>query len=242
MQSLLPFFGWLTVFVGLATLVHSQPSDRPKRYTILDIQIGDMAPSIPDEFVHYACGTSGGPPSILLTRFTDFTKCKADSSGLHEVYFEYDDELEYEARAVGDVARIRMYAGTTLFEFPIVASVLFDDTGRVRGKRMVTDPRQQVSRDRLEFWELANFIRLNFGDDPWTCKDLPPHDGESPAGTRFLKNHCEKTVAGTHLIFEQHFFQKKGQTFEDPRTGKAQPDAFESATRFEIYDARVALK
>ncbi|HYZ21983.1 MAG TPA: hypothetical protein VE690_07485, partial [Rhodopila sp.] len=141
-----------------------------------------------------------------------------------------------------DRTRIRMYAGTTLFEFPIVASALFDDAGRVRGLRMVTDPRQQVSRDRMEYWELGNFVRLNFGNAPWTCKDLPPDEGESPAGTRFLKNHCEKTVSGEHLILEQRFFQKKGQHFVDPQTGKAQPQAFESATRFERYDAGLPLK
>jgi hypothetical protein len=242
MRSILPLLGWPIVLASVTAPVYSQPSEQPKRYTIQDIRIGDMASSIPDEFVNYACGTNGGPPSISLTQFKDFMKCKADANGLHEVYFEYDDELEYEARALDDVARIRMYAGTTLFEFPIVASVLFGDTGRVRGKRMVTDPRQHVSRDRLEFWELANFVRLNFGDDPWTCRDLPPDEGEGPAGTRFLKNHCEKTTAGMHLILEQRFFQKKGQTFLDPVTGKAQPDAFESATRFEMYDSGVALK
>ena len=158
------------------------------------------------------------------------------------MYFEYDDELEYQARALNHNAEVRMYAGTTAFEFPIIASVLFDDAGRVRGERMVTDPRQRVSRDRVEFWELANFVRHRFGDEGWTCKDLPAEDGETPAGSRFVKNRCEKTASGARLILEQRFFQKKGQLFVDPHTGRAQPNAFESETRFEMFDAAVPVR
>ena len=111
------------------------------------------------------------PPSTPLPNFAAFKKCKPDADGLYEVYFEYDDELEYQARALDIKPEIKMYAGTTVFEFPIVASVLFDGSGRVRGERMVTDPRQQVSRDRLEFWELANFVRQRFGEAAWDCTD-----------------------------------------------------------------------
>ena len=111
--------------------------------------------------------TDGGPPSTPLANFTDFKKCRPDANGLHEVYFEYDDELEYWARALDLRAEIKMYAGTTAYEFPVVASVLFDDAGLARGERLVTDPRQQLSRDRNEFWTMADFIRHRFGDDGW---------------------------------------------------------------------------
>ena len=109
------------------------------------------------------------------------------ADGLREVYFEYDDEQEYVARALEIKPEIKMYAGTTVFEFPIVASVLFDESGRVRGERMVTDPRQHVSRDRLEFWELANFLRQRFGDEHWTCNDLPREEGETPVRTEIYE-------------------------------------------------------
>jgi len=230
--------GWvLALSVGLGSVSALYAADRPKRFTIWDIHLGDAASAIPDEYVNYACGTSGGPPSIRLGGFADFRRCKPDAQGLREVYFEYDDELEYEARALENRAEIRMYAGTTAFEFPIVASALFDDAGRVRGLRMVTDPRQDVSRSRIEFWELANFVRQRFGDEGWNCTDLPLDDGESPAGSRFIKNRCEKIAGNVHLVLEQRFFQKKGQQFIDPESGKPQPQAFESATRFEMFDA-----
>jgi hypothetical protein len=225
------------IFAWVAPAAYSQAPE--KRYTVWDIHLGDTASTIPDEYVNYACGTNGGPPSRPLPNFTAFKTCKPEADGLHEVYFEYDDEQEYVARALENRAEIMRYGGTTVFEFPIVASVLFDDTGKVRGERMVTDPRQQVSRDRLEFWELGTFLKQNFGDAPWACKDLPPSEGETPVGTRFLKNHCEKTVSGMHLILEQRFLQKKGQQFVDPVTGKQQPQAFDSSTRFEMYDANL---
>jgi hypothetical protein len=236
MKTTLRVAGWLVVTFA-AAVVSPRAQEQPKRFTILDIHLDDTASTIPDEYVNYACGTNGGPPSLPLPNFAAFKKCKPEADGLHEVYFEYDDEQEYVARAMQNRAGIMRYAGTTIFEFPIVASLLFDDSGRVRGERMVTDPRQQGSRDRVEFGELGTFLRQNFGDDAWTCKDLPPDDGETPVGSRFMKNHCEKTVSGMHLILEQRFFQKKGQQFTDPASGKPKPQAFESATRFEMYDA-----
>jgi hypothetical protein len=99
-----------------------------------------------------------------------------------------------------------------------------------------------VSRDRLEFWELGNFLLQRFGEDKWTCEDVAPVDGEKSAGTRFIKNHCEQNAGSMRLILEQHFFQKKGQLFIDPVTGKPQARAFESSTRFEMFDSNVPLE
>ena len=229
---------WLGfVLIWLAPIEPIRAQDRPTRLNVWDIHIGEAATAIPDGFVNYACGTNGGPPSVPLANFTEFNKCRANPDGLREVYFEYDDELEYWARALDLKAEIRMYAGTTAYEFPVVASVLFDAAGLVKGERLVTDPRQQLSRDRNEFWILADFIRHRFGDDGWECTELPPGEGESPAGSNFVKNNCEKVSDSLHLILEQRYFQKKGQRSVDPYTGKPRPEDYESATRFEMYDA-----
>lgn len=228
--------------VGLALAAPLRAEDRPRRFSIWDIHISEAVSDIPDEFANYACGTNGGPPAIPLANFAEFKKCKPDANGLREVYFEYDDELEYRARALDLPAEIKMYAGTTAFEFPVVASVLFDDSGWVRGERMVTDPRQQVARSRFEFWELGKFLRQRFDDDHWDCKDIPADEGESPVGSLFVKSRCEKTADGVRLFLEQRFLQKKGQHFVDPHSGKPQPLAFDSATRFEMYDRTVPLQ
>jgi hypothetical protein len=203
-----PFVAVLLVMVLAAPAGFSQAQEPSKRFTIWDIHLGDDASAIPDEYVNYACGTNGGPPSRKLPNFTAFKTCKPGVDGLHEVYFEYDDELEYVARALDNEYQIKKYAGTTVYEFPVVASLLIDDAGVVRGERMVTDPRQQLSRDRKSFWELGNFLRQRYGEDNWTCTDLPPDEGENQVGPTFLKNHCEKNVEGMHLVLEQRLLQK----------------------------------
>ena len=235
--------GWLVlVLVWLVPIGQIGAQDRPTRLNVWDVHIGEAASEIPDGFINYACGTNGGPPSIPLANCPDFKKCRPDANGLHEVYFEYDDELEYWARALDLKPEIRMYAGTTAYEFPVVASVLFDDAGRARGIRLVTDPRQHLSRDRSEFWTLANFIRQRFGDHDWECKDLPPDEGERSVGSFFIKNHCEKKQGGLRFILEQRYFQKKGQQSVDPDTGKLRMEDYESVTRFEMYDAALPLR
>jgi hypothetical protein len=243
MKAKVNFAGWLVLFsIGLTLATPLRADDRPKRFSIWDIHLGEAASAIPDEFVNHACGNNGGPPAIPLANFSEFKKCKPDANGLREVYFEYDDELEYRARALDLPMEINMYAGTTVFEFPVVASLLFDDAGRVRGERIVTDPRQQLTRKRIEFWEMGNFLRQRFGANDWTCKDLPREEGESPVGSLFIKNRCERTGDGLHLFLEQRFLQKKGQNFVDPHSGQSQPQAFDSATRFEMYDGSVPLR
>ena len=227
--------------IWITPIVQIRAQDRPTRLNVWDVHLDDAASSIPDGFINYACGTNGGPPSIPLANFTEFKKCRPDANGLHEVYFEYDDELEYWARALDIREEIKMYAGTTAYEFPVVASVLFDDSGVARGLRLVTDPRQQLSRERNEFWVLADFLRHRFGDDGWECTDLPPDAGEHPIGSFFIKNHCVKTANGLHLILEQRYFRKKGQQSVDPETGQSRPEDYESATRFEMYDATLSL-
>jgi hypothetical protein len=230
---------------ALILLLPSTPiraQDRPTRLTVWDIRLGARAAAVPDGFINYACGTNGGPPSMPLAGFTEFKKCPPDANRLHEVYFEYDDELEYWARALDLKSEIRMYAGTTAYEFPVVASVLFDDSGLARGLRLVTDPRQHLSRDRREFWTLAGFIRQRFGDDGWVCRDLPAAAGERPVGSLFVKNHCEKTANGRHFILEQRYLRKKGERFLDPDTGQLRMQDFASETRFEMYDAALPVR
>jgi hypothetical protein len=232
--------GLALVLVWLVPIAHA--ADRLTRLNVWDIHIGEAAAKIPDGFINYACGTNGGPPSLPLANFTEFKKCKPDANGLHEVYFEYDDELEYWARALDIEEEIRRWAGTTAYEFPVVASVLFDDAGLAKGVRLVTDPRQRLSRDRREFSALANFIRGRFGDEGWQCRDLPPEEGEHPIGSFFIKNHCVKTANGLRLVLEQRYFRKKGQQAIDPQTGAPRMEDYESMTRFEMYDARLPLR
>lgn len=211
------------------------------RTDIWDIAIGSSVADIPADFIDTACGTNGGPPSRVLASFADYAQCPADGNGLHEVYFRYDDEMEYIARAMEQEKQIQIYRGTQIYDYPIMVSYLFDDAGVLKGLRIITDPRDTEIRNRNEFWTMGNFLKQRFGNETWDCLDLPAADGENPVGSYFIKNHCEKVADGRHLIIEQQFLHKKGQHFINPITGVAEPNAFDSWARFEMYDDDIDL-
>jgi hypothetical protein len=233
--------GLCVVCAVAATAAYGQ--GRPKRLGVWDIPLNTPAAELPnDAFIEFACGTNGGPPSRPIKDFTEFARCPADANGLHEVYFRYDDELEYVARALEQEKEIQIYRGTQAYDYPIIASLLFNDQGIDKGMRIVTDPRDTAIRDRNEFWTMGNFLKQRFGSDGWDCKDLPAAEGENPVGSYFIKNHCEKIDKGLHLIVEQQYLQKKGQTFINPANGQIEPNAFDSWTRFEMYSDDVQLQ
>jgi hypothetical protein len=84
-------------------------------FSIWDLTLGDHAREM--DFANYAdfaCGTNGGPPSTELEGWIDFAICPAEpGSGLHEIYFRYDDTLEYWALAGNLPIRAQRYRSTT---------------------------------------------------------------------------------------------------------------------------------
>lgn len=238
MAKRLAFAVGLALTFAASTALAQGNSKRPDIWTI---PIGVQASEVPDAFVDYACGTNGGPPSRPLRSFSEYAQCPVDANGLHEVYFRYDDEMEYIARALEQEQQVRIYRGTQMYDFPIMTSALIDDTGTIKGLRIVTDPRDAEIRDRNEFWTMGNFLKQRFGAEGWTCVDLPAAEGENPVGTFFVKNHCEKVADGKRYILEQQYLQKKGQTFINPQSGKVEPNAFDSWARFEVYGDDVQL-
>ena len=116
-----------------------------RRSTVWDLKLGQPIAAQPstDEYRGFACGSNGGAPRQRLTGWRDFARCPAEPSGLHEVYFEYDDEYEYIARAKDLEREVARWAGTTELAFPVVVSALFDGNGVLAGIRVVTDPRPE---------------------------------------------------------------------------------------------------
>ncbi len=228
--------GTLRLFVlaaWLAGVATASAQQRPTRAEIWDLKLGENAEALPDEFIDYACGTNGGPPSVPLTGFTDFRRCRAEPDGLREVYFRYDDELEYWAKANNFATEIQKYSGTKIFDFPVVLSARFDERGVLAGIRIVSDPRD-TSRDREEAYLLRNFITARYGRDGWDCVDLPPADGETPVFRTFVKQRCKKAIGGAVAELQANFFRKKGQTEIDVHSGRQTEGQFESNARFEL--------
>jgi hypothetical protein len=60
---------------------------------------------------------------------------------LREVAARFDDEDEYVAKALGELAYAAQRTGTLVAGRPVVLSALFDDDGILRAIRMVSDPR-----------------------------------------------------------------------------------------------------
>jgi len=220
-----------------------------RRATIWDLKIGApiAAQPQPGEFRGFACGSNGGPPRAPLTAWADFKRCPAEPDGLHEVYFEYDDELEYIARAHDDDREISRWAGTHEVTFPVITSALFDDAGILRGIRMVTDARPEHRNDiteanrkkREEAYTLATVMASRFDIDPEKdCMALPPAEGETAVGTLFIKRVCERkdSAAGRRVVVRANLYRKPGQSGYNPQLPtQLTQGQFESSARLEIY-------
>ena len=130
-----------TFLLALLCWPATAPAQDLRRASVWDLKLGQPIAAQPsaDEFRGFACGSNGGPPRQRLKGWSDFARCPADADGLHEVYFEYDDELEYIARAKDLEREVTRWAGTTEVTFPVVVSGLFDGNGVLKGIRIVTD-------------------------------------------------------------------------------------------------------
>jgi hypothetical protein len=208
--------------------------EQPTRTEVWDLKLGVAADALPDGFAEYACGSNGGPPGAPMSGWRDFRRCRAEASGLHEVYFRYDDELEYWAKANNFTTEMEQFSGTKVYGFPVVLSALFDARGVLAGLRIVSDPRD-TSRRREDAHALRNFITARFGRDGWACTDHPLADGETPVLRTFIKQDCSKAIDGVgNATLLTRFFRKKGQSQYDPRTDRETEGQFESTVRFEL--------
>jgi len=235
--------------VTVMNSVEAQAPSRPERtLTVWDLPLGAHAAELPQRvFADLSCGTAGGPPSQALERWLDFAKCRPESTGLHEVYFRYDDEAEYEAKAMRLQTQAAMLGGTTAYGVPIIASGLFNTNGTLVGFRLVTDARGLTSEQRELGVSLWNFLRARYGTERWTCDDLPRTEGEQPFGGQFLKRRCAKAAADgkQQVTLEGHYYRKPGQFALDPRTRTATEGQFASWVRLDVLlagtpDARQA--
>jgi hypothetical protein len=225
-----------TVVVALCApaFVAAASADRPARLEVWDLPLGTPMEQLPDGFIDYACGTNGGPPGMPLAGWREAPRCRPEPSGLREVYFRYDDELEYWAKANNLLRQMAQYSGTRTYDFPVIVSALIDAGGTLRGIRLVSDPRSD-SHNRDEAYLLRNFLSARFGREGWACETLSPEPGESPVDGIFIKERCRKDIdpATTASLVTRHL-RKAGQNRFDPHSGRETTGQFESTVRFEL--------
>jgi hypothetical protein len=224
-----------------------------RRATVWDLAIGQPIPAQPraSEFRGFACGSNGGPPRQQLSGWSDFRRCPAEAGGLREVYFEYDDEYEYIARAKDLPREVARWAGTAEAGFPVIVSALFDDDEVLRRIRVVTDPRPEHRnelieaniRKRSEAYLFGGAMASRYGIDPARdCKTLPAADGESAVGTLFVKQYCERIdrTAGLMIVVRADYFRKPGQSGVNPQLPtQLTQGQFESSARLELRQSAV---
>jgi hypothetical protein len=226
------------LLLACAPAALAAPGERPKRLEVWDLELGTQVERLPDEFIDYACGTNGGAPGRPLAGWGDFRRCRPEPGGLREVYFRYDDELEYWARANNLSPQMEQFAGTKTYGFPVVVSALIDDGGSLRGIRVVSDPRFEA-HNRDEAYLLRNFLTARFGRGGWACETLAAEPGETPVDGIFVKERCRKAVDGaTAASLSTRHLRKAGQSAIDPRTGRDTTGQFESVVRFELVRER----
>jgi hypothetical protein len=227
------------ILVFASTLTLATPPARaqaPDLGEIHGLKLGLEAPSMSmDGFGELACGSNGGPPRQRLDTWAAFGSCRAEQSGLHEVYARFDDEAEFIGRAIDDPLYAGSRTGTRVAGHPVILSVLFDDAGVLRGLRFISDPRAAPIERRM-----AHLLRLavinHYDPAGWACADLAPEPGETPVGGIFIKQRCEKLTPERRMTLEARFLRKRGQSDIDPATGDYTSGQFESSTRFELMD------
>ena len=234
MVRILPAVLGCFVAVWLAT----HESLAQSRARILDVKLGTPVSALPsDEWVDPACGTNGGPPSRELESFEDFARCPVEEqTGLREIWFIYDDEWEYVARAYRDPQEIRRYSANVFYQQPIITSLLVDDGGLVQGYRVITDPRAPIEV-RIEAYILYGIFKGLFSDAPWQCTDLARDERERPIEGDILKVSCEMASHQYFIKLEGRHLLKPGQDVRDvPRSFDQAAGDFESSARLDVYN------
>jgi hypothetical protein len=231
---------WLSTAAAFALSLtlggaQAQAPARTPAPKVWDIKPGTAVAALPlDHFVDPACGTNGGPPSRVLASFADFAQCGLErTTGLREIWFRYDDEMEYVARARRSDLMIRQHRANSIAGQPIITSLLIDDGGLVQGYRIVNDPRAD-SRTRITAFGLADVFKGVAGLG-LVCTDLPLADGERPIEDWYLKQICEKVVDGRITRIEARRYYKPGQFAVGPNDNQVTENLFESSARLDVY-------
>lgn len=234
--------------LGLICWSSVAAAEELRRATVWDLKLGQpvSAQPAPEQFRGFACGSNGGPPRQPLTAWDDFRRCPAEADGLREVYFEYDDEYEYIARARDLPREVSRWAGTTEAGFPVVVSALFDAAGILAAIRVVTDSRPEHRNDiteanlrkRADAYLFGGLMAARHGiDAARDCVALPAAAGESAVGSLLVKQACEliDPSGGRKVIVQASYFRKIGQSGVNPQLPtQLTQGQFESSARLEL--------
>ena len=154
--------------------------------------------------------------------------------GLREVYFRYDDELEYWAKANNFATEIEKYSGTKVYDFPVVLSARFDDAGMLVGIRIVSDPRD-TSRDREEVYPLRNFlIRALSSARAGTASIFRATTARRRCSGHSSSSAAARPSMGRGADLQTAYFARRAKASTTPAPTRDTEGQFESLVRFEL--------
>lgn len=225
----------LLIMIGMLCLTSEAFAQSKTR--LWNLKLGSpMSALSTDEFVNPACGMNGGPPSIKLESFFDFRRCKPETeTRLREVWFIYDDEWEYIARANRDEHEIARYSANSFYSHPIITSLLVDAEGLIQGYRMITDPRAP-NDIRIKAHTIAMYFKNLFSQANWNCKDEPPVEREAAIEGLFVKKTCTYSDSDQFYRVYESYRYKPGQELDDNKVDLKQIEGqFESIASLEVF-------
>lgn len=212
--------------------VTALPAAAQTNIPIWDFPLGTHGEAVPATiFTDPSCGTNGGPQGRSIGAFANYSLCPSEESGLREIWFTYDDTLEFIGRAVRDQALIATNTANQVGGHPVVYSLLLGDGGVVRGYRIVTDDHADAEV-RLDGASVSAYLRALFGTG-WTCEDLPRIDGETAIDGVYIKRRCTIESDGQRAILETRYYLRPGQTVINDQ-GRPMENTFESSSRLEV--------
>ena len=211
----MPGLAWRAIAVVLSTCAAAPVGAAEDGKDIRDLGIGMKVAGLPQTgYVELSCA---GAPEKKLDNWEGYAQCPANGAGTREVRFQFDDSDDPRAK-FNDRSR-----GTKIGGHPVLISLLISKAQTVSGILIDTDPNVRLFMKKKAFL-MGEQIRQRYGDDGWTCANLPKGADEEPVGGEFVKERCEKTTADRRYVYERRLLQHAGLALKD----------FVSATRLEI--------
>jgi hypothetical protein len=195
----------LSAALALLAILAMGPALADVHKDLRTISVGmPIAELTDDPYAGFACAANRGE----ISGWAAWRECPPDAAGVRAIAFGFDE-------AANPLAPYNdRYQGTKVGGHPVLLTLLVGENGRIVGLRMDTDPSARLFARKKAFL-LADQLKARYGESGWACTDSPPSDGEEPVGGVFVKEHCEKTIWGRHLVVDSALLRKAGEPLAD---------------------------
>jgi hypothetical protein len=133
-----------------------------------------------------------GAASQPLEDWSAWKSCPVGQDGLRDVHVDYDQPGQDATMVAGH---------------PVDLAVFFDDSGRlVRIEIKTQDQASLYMRKKAHL--LARQAMEHYGDDGWSCREIPPGANEEAIGTTYVNETCSKVSGRRTIEVSSRFFHK----------------------------------